>query len=84
MVLSLMGVTTLVGLALKEQVLLQGHHVPTDSTDWRLDCLLIGDGRVLRAPEPPASPHPSSTMDAMNMFPRLSVHTLDQRDIISL
>ncbi|KAI9888087.1 MAG: hypothetical protein M1823_000022 [Watsoniomyces obsoletus] len=41
----------LVGLALREQVLPEGQVVPTDSSDWQLDCLLVGDGRILRSPE---------------------------------
>ncbi len=39
----------IVGLALAEQVLPEGERVPTDASDWPLDCLLVGDGRVLRS-----------------------------------
>jgi hypothetical protein len=38
-----------VGLALAEQVLQPPAAVPMAANDWRLDALLIGDGRVLRA-----------------------------------
>ncbi|KAI9821250.1 MAG: hypothetical protein M1827_003985 [Pycnora praestabilis] len=37
----------LVGLGLKEQLLPDDKSVPTDSTDWPLDGLIIGDGRFL-------------------------------------
>lgn len=40
-----------VGLALEEQVLPEGQRVPTDASDWQLDCVLVGDGRVLRGQE---------------------------------
>ncbi|OJD36343.1 5-formyltetrahydrofolate cyclo-ligase [Diplodia corticola] len=39
----------LVGLALKEQLLLPAQSVPMDATDWRLDALVVGDGAVLRS-----------------------------------
>ncbi|KAI9865130.1 MAG: hypothetical protein M1813_002450 [Trichoglossum hirsutum] len=39
----------LVGLALKEQVLPDGESVPTDATDWTLDKLIVGDGRLLHS-----------------------------------
>ena len=37
----------LVGLALKEQVLPEGESVPVDSTDWNVDILVVGDGRII-------------------------------------
>ncbi|KAI9761116.1 MAG: mRNA splicing protein sme1 [Chaenotheca gracillima] len=37
----------LVGIALKEQVLADRETIPTNETDWPLDKLIIGDGRVL-------------------------------------
>jgi 5-formyltetrahydrofolate cyclo-ligase len=39
---------TLVGLALNEQLLPAGEPVPTDSTDWPIDGLIAGDGRIIR------------------------------------
>ncbi|KAL1620681.1 hypothetical protein SLS54_006037 [Diplodia seriata] len=39
----------LVGLALKEQLLLPAQSIPMDATDWRLDALVVGDGEVLRS-----------------------------------
>ncbi|KAI9799493.1 MAG: hypothetical protein M1833_004015 [Piccolia ochrophora] len=39
----------LVALALKDQVLPPDQSVPTDSSDWTLDGIIIGDGRFLRA-----------------------------------
>ncbi|KAI9775878.1 MAG: hypothetical protein M1839_000752 [Geoglossum umbratile] len=39
----------LVGLALKEQVLPDGESIPTDTTDWPLDKLIVGDGRLLQS-----------------------------------
>ncbi|KAH0534218.1 hypothetical protein FGG08_007194 [Glutinoglossum americanum] len=39
----------LVGLALKEQVLPDGESVPTEDTDWALDELIVGDGRLLHS-----------------------------------
>ncbi|KAI9800824.1 MAG: hypothetical protein M1825_003607 [Sarcosagium campestre] len=38
----------LVGLALKEQMLPNTEHVPTEDTDWPLDGLVLGDGQILR------------------------------------
>ena len=38
---------TPVGLALKEQLLPDEDSVPADDTDWRLDALVLGDGKVL-------------------------------------
>ncbi|MCJ1383988.1 hypothetical protein MMC17_007103 [Xylographa soralifera] len=38
----------LVGLALKEQLLPDGEAVPTTSTDWKLDALIVGDGSYHR------------------------------------
>ena len=38
----------IVGLALQEQVLPQGHEVPVTITDWQLDILIVGDGSILR------------------------------------
>ena len=37
-----------VGLALKEQLLPLAQEVPTDSSDWALDALIVGDGTVLK------------------------------------
>ncbi|MCJ1260301.1 hypothetical protein MMC22_000161 [Lobaria immixta] len=37
----------LVGLALKEQLLMT-EKVPTDASDWPLDALIVGDGSVIR------------------------------------
>ncbi|KZF25414.1 5-formyltetrahydrofolate cyclo-ligase [Xylona heveae TC161] len=37
----------LIGLSLKEQLLPEEQEVPKDSTDWLLDGLIVGDGRVL-------------------------------------
>ena len=37
----------LVGLALQEQVLPQGQVVPTTTSDWPLDCLIVGDGSII-------------------------------------
>lgn len=47
----------LVGLALKEQILLPAQSIPMDSTDWRLDALVVGDGEILRSnkPQPPTT-----------------------------
>ncbi|KAH0559560.1 hypothetical protein GP486_003925 [Trichoglossum hirsutum] len=42
-------VPCLVGLALKEQVLPDGESIPTDATDWTLDKLIVGDGRLLHS-----------------------------------
>ncbi|OCL02261.1 5-formyltetrahydrofolate cyclo-ligase-like protein [Glonium stellatum] len=39
----------LVGLALKEQLLPPKESVPMDTTDWRLNALVVGDERMLRA-----------------------------------
>ncbi|MCJ1416424.1 hypothetical protein MMC32_002760 [Xylographa parallela] len=38
----------LVGLALKEQLLPDGQAIPTTSTDWKLDALIVGDGSYHR------------------------------------
>jgi len=38
-----------VGLALNEQLLPADETVPTDSTDWQLDAILLGDGTFLQA-----------------------------------
>lgn len=38
----------LVGLALEEQLLPEGQSVPTNDTDWPVDALIVGDGRVIR------------------------------------
>ncbi|KAI9840361.1 MAG: hypothetical protein M1837_001662 [Sclerophora amabilis] len=40
-------VPILVGMALKEQVLADNLEIPTDETDWLLDRLIVGDGKVL-------------------------------------
>lgn len=39
----------LVGLALKEQLLSPKESVPMDTSDWRLNALVVGDGQLLRA-----------------------------------
>lgn len=38
----------LVGLALKEQLLMTEQKVPTGASDWPLDALIVGDGSVIR------------------------------------
>lgn len=38
----------LVGLALEEQVLPEEKSVPMNDTDWRVDALIVGNGRVIR------------------------------------
>ncbi|KAI9720187.1 MAG: hypothetical protein M1812_003005 [Candelaria pacifica] len=45
----------LVGLALKEQVLHYDQKVPTDTSDWPLDSLIVGDGTSLRAADSSSS-----------------------------
>ncbi|OCK83052.1 5-formyltetrahydrofolate cyclo-ligase-like protein [Lepidopterella palustris CBS 459.81] len=39
----------LVGLALKEQLLPGTESVPMDTTDWHLNALIVGDGRLFRS-----------------------------------
>lgn len=41
---------SLVGLALDAQLLSES--VPTNSSDWRLDALVVGDGSVVRGQHP--------------------------------
>jgi 5-formyltetrahydrofolate cyclo-ligase len=41
--------TTIVGLALTEQLLPSGRHIPMDATDVALDALILGDGTVMRS-----------------------------------
>ncbi|KAI9655872.1 MAG: hypothetical protein M1829_000474 [Trizodia sp. TS-e1964] len=43
----------LVGMALAEQVSVAGDLVPSDESDWALDALVVGDGRVIRFRENP-------------------------------
>ncbi len=43
---------TPVGLALNEQVLPEEDTVPMDSSDWRIDALITGDGKLIRARGP--------------------------------
>ncbi|KAI9704797.1 MAG: hypothetical protein M1836_006577 [Candelina mexicana] len=45
----------LVGLALNEQVLHHGQEIPTSTSDWPLDALILGDGRLLKASKPSSS-----------------------------
>ncbi|KAF2489344.1 5-formyltetrahydrofolate cyclo-ligase-like protein [Lophium mytilinum] len=42
----------LVGLALAEQLLTAKEFVPMDTTDWRLDALVLGTGQLLRRDDP--------------------------------
>jgi 5-formyltetrahydrofolate cyclo-ligase len=41
-----------VALALNEQVLSPEEHVPSDTTDYKLDALIMGNGEVVRADHP--------------------------------
>ena len=43
---------SVVGLALNEQLLSQGDKIPTDSTDWALDGIVTGDGKIIEPVRP--------------------------------